>query len=80
MDVIALDGRGLTLFPQPAVPAMGTLMRVLLMDTISTHVSRLVSRRAQQRNQREASCDISQLSCTHCEHEQVLQYRAHHPW
>ncbi len=34
MDVIALDGRGVALFPQPAVPAMGTSMRIVRTDTI----------------------------------------------
>ncbi|KAI9465591.1 ras guanine nucleotide exchange factor domain-containing protein [Lactarius psammicola] len=34
MDAIALDGRGVALFPQPAVPAMGTSMRIVQMDII----------------------------------------------
>ena len=35
MDAIALDGRGITEFPQPVVPAMGTSTRVVRSDTLS---------------------------------------------
>lgn len=64
VDSIAISGRGVSMFPRPAVPAMGGPMPALQLEHCSDVSSRVVLQRAWNCHQRKDTFDVPQFAHT----------------